>query len=830
MLNLKLAARTLLRTPFVSAVAIASLALGIGANTAIYSMFHQILLKPLPVPEPDRLVNLSSPGPRQGSSSCSSAGSCEAIFSYPMFRDLERGQKALAGLAAHRSLGANLAIRGQTSNGDAQVVSGGYFPTLLLVPALGRLLGPADDETLDGHPVVVLGYRYWETRLGADRGVLGESILVNGRSFTIVGVAPRGFNGTTLGDRPDVYLPLSMWNQVAAGFMSLESRRNYWLYLFGRLEAGGTTAAAVAGLNQLYRPLITDVEVPLQDGMTEQTLALFKAKAIELSEGARGQSNLASEAATPLAILFAVTGIVLLIACINVANLLMARAAGRSLEMAVRLSIGAGRRQLLGQLLTESCLLAVIAAAAGLLVAQGTLRLIVSFLPPDATSAMDFAISGPALLFALVLAIVTGLLFGLAPALRSTRPELLALVKSSGGRTSGARSTARFRSGLATAQMALSMALLCSAGLFLRSLGNTARVDLGVRVDDVVTFRISPVLNGYEASRSRGLFRRVEEQLATVPGVTSVAAARVPVLAGSQWGTNVEVEGFTHEPDANADSRYSQVGARFLETLGIPLLAGREFTDADDVGGPKVAIVNETFAARFGLGRDAVGKRMSVGSGGPLDIEIVGLMKDSKYSEVKGETPPVFYLPYRQDTTIGSITFYARTRGSAPVLREISTMISGLDRNLPVTHLLTLHQQVKNNIYFDRMISVFSAAFAGLATLLAAVGLYGVLAYAVVQRTREIGVRMALGADGSQVRAMVLRQVGWMVAVGGVIGIGAAVALGKAARSVLFGVTGTDPLAILGAAALLTLVALAAGYLPARRASRVHPMQALRYE
>jgi predicted permease len=830
--NLRLAFRTLFKTPFVTAVAVISLALGIGANAAIYSLFDEILLRALPALQPERLVNLGAPPPKPGSTSCNQAGDCDLVFSYPMFRDLERKQTVFTGIAAHFAFGANLAYRGQTLNTEGMFVSGSYFPVLGLRPALGRLLTPADDQTVGGHYVVVLGYNYWENQLGANRGVLNDKIVVNGHPMTIVGVAPRGFEGTTLGTRPRVYVPISMRGQMNPGFDGFTNRRSYWMYLFARLKPGVSIEQARASMNAVYSPIINDVEAPLQEGMSAQTLANFKAKKITVEEGARGQSSMHREARIPLLLLMSITGIVLLIACANIANLLLARAAGRSLEMAVRLSLGATRRQLLTQLLAESCLLAILGGVVSLLVAHWTLGLIASMLPPEAAEMGAFRLRMPVVLFAAGLSIATGLLFGMFPALHSTRPDLVTTLKTGSGKHSGARAATRFRTSLVTAQIALSMALLISAGLFIKSLSNVSRVDLGLRAENVIKFGISPERNGYDRLRTRALFERVEDELAAIPGVTGVAASTVPLLSGSNWGSSVAVQGFEAGPDTDTGSRFNLVGPDYFKTLGIPLLAGREFTRADALGSPRVAIVNEAFAKKFNLGRDAVGKRMAVGRRSrELNIEIVGLVKNAKYSEVKQEIPPLFVTPYRQDSTVGAINFYVRTALSPQqLLRTVPAVVARLDPNLPIEELKTMPQQVKENVALDRMISTLSAAFAALATLLAAVGLYGVLAYTVAQRTREIGVRMALGADQRRVRAMVLRQVGIMTLIGGVIGVAAAVGIGRAASSLLFGLKGNDPIVFAIAAAMLGLVAFGAGYLPARRASRVEPMQALRYE
>jgi len=828
--NLKFAFRTLFKTPFVTIVAIVSLALGIGANAAIFSLFNQLLLKPLPVPEPARLVNLSAPGPKPGSQNCSQAGDCETVFSYLMFRDLEKVQTPFTGIAAHLSFGANLSARGQTQDAEGMLVSGSYFPVLGLNPAVGRLLTPDDDRAPGESHVVVLGYTYWQTRFGGDAAVVGQPLIVNGQTMTIVGVAPKGFDGTTIGVKPKVYAPITMrgFSQLSKAF---DNRRNYWTYLFARLKPGVSIEQARTAMATPYHTIVNDVEVPLQQNMSPQTMARFRAKPILLEPGSRGQSNVTREAKAPLTLLLGVTAFVLLIACANIANLLLARGAGRAGEMAIRLSIGAGRGQLVRQLLGESCLLALFGGIGGLVVAQWTLNLMVALLPAQAAETVTLTLDPIVMLFAAALAIGTGVLFGLFPALHSTRPDLISALKGQSGQPSGARSASRFRTSLATAQIALSMALLVSAGLFTRSLFNVSRVDLGLRADNVVTFQISPARNGYTVDQTRQLFERVEDELGALPGVSGVSSSTVPLLSGSNWGSDVAVEGFKAGPDTDSNSRFNEVGPGYFSTLGIPLLGGRDFTRGDAFKAPQVAIVNEAFAKKFGLVRDAVGRRMSKGSNTPLTIEIVGIVKNAKYSDVKREIPPIFFIPYRQDETIGQINFFVRT-GSDPerFLNNIPKMMARLDANLPVENLRTMPQQIRENVFLDRFISVLSASFACLATLLAAIGLYGVLAYTVSQRTREIGLRMALGAAPSRVRTMVLRQVGVMVAIGGAIGLAAAVGLGRLAQSLLFELQGTDPLVLAAAAVSLSIVALAAGFIPAHRASQVDPMSALRYE
>jgi predicted permease len=830
---IRYAFRTLFKTPFVTGVAVVSLALGIGANAAIFSCFNQMLLESLPVPRPSELVNLSAPGPKPGSQTCNQAGDCDAVFSYAMFRDLQKAQTSFTGIAAHRIFGVNLSYEGQTLNGDGMQVSGNYFQVLQVRPALGRLFDSNDDRLVGEAPVVVLSYDYWTSRFGADPNVLNKGLIVNGQTLTIVGVTPRGFDGTTLGSKPEVFVPITLRGVLSSGWRQWANRQNYWLYLFARLRSGVTIDGARAALNPQYHAIVNDVEAPLQKGMSDATLAKFRAKPVVLEPGGIGQSSTHDVAKTPLYLLLGVTGFVLLIACANIANLLLARSAARANEMAIRLSIGASRSRLIGQLLTESLLLAALGGIAGIFVAHWTLALILSLMPAQAAQVMAFSLSPRALLFAAGLTIGTGLLFGLFPALHSTRPDLVSTLKGTAGQPSGARGAARFRLALATTQIALSMLLLAASGFFVKSLVNVSRVDLGIKIDNIITFGVSPALNGYKPDRTLVFFQRLEDQLRAVPGVTGVTVSLVPLLAGNNWGNDVAVQGFAAGPDTDSNSRFNEVGPGYFSTLGVPLMSGREFTAADVKDSTKVVIVNEEFARKFGLGRDAVGKMMGSGSGytSKLDAVIIGVAQNSKYSEVKRKIPPVFFRPYRQDAGLGFASFYVRTAGDpAQAASAVTAAVKQLDPNLPLENLKTLTQQVRDNTFLDRMMTTLSALFAGLATLLAAVGLYGVLAYTVAQRTREIGLRMALGAAPGRVRTMVLRQVAWMTLAGAIAGLAGAVGVGKGASALLYELTPWDPPVLAISAVLLAAVAMVAGFIPARRASLIDPMRALRYE
>jgi predicted permease len=830
MRNIALAARMLVKTPFVTAIAVLSLALGIGANAAIFSIFDQLLLRPLPVREPSRLVNFTAPGPIRGSNSCNQSGGCDEVFSYPMFRDLEKAAMPFSGIAAFRITNVSLSIRNEPMTAEAVMISGGYFPVLGLSPAAGRLIGPDDDKVIGANFVAVIGYRFWIDKFGKDPNVLNSSVILNGKSFRIVGVAPEGFDATTTGSRPSIYVPITMRSEIQ-GFSKWEDRRNYWIYLFARLKPGLSVEAAETQANGVYHSIINEVEAPLQKGMSEKTMLAFRNKKLAVSPGARGQSSVHREARTPLVLLLSVTGVVLLIACANIANLLLARGAGRSTEMGVRLALGATRRHLLVQLLTESLMLALLGGVASLLVAQWTLGVIRTILPPQAAESMVFTINGQVILFAGTLSVVTGLLFGIFPALHSTRGDLITAIRAGAGQIAGGRAAARFRTGLVTTQIALSMGLLIMSALFLKSLMNVSKVDLGLRIENVATFDIVPQRTGYDSARSAVLFNRVEQELAAIPGVTGVTDASVPLLSGENWGNGVHVQGFPCGPDTDCGSRYNEIGANYFKSFGVRLVAGREFTTSDQLGGTRVAIVNEAFAKKYRLGDQAVGKYMGDGDNDSLPVQIVGLVRNVKYSNVKDSIPPVYYRPWRQDSRTGSLHFYvASTLPPEKILGTLRATMKRIDPNLPVEHLKTLSEQVKENVFLDRMISILSSAFALLATLLAGVGLYGVLAYSVAQRTREIGVRMALGADGARVRRLVMKQVVVMLVIGGVIGIVAAIGLGRAAQSLLYELAGHDPMSMAMAVVLLSCVALAAGFLPARRAAMVDPMSALRYD
>jgi len=826
--DVKFCLRGFARRPMFAFVVVVTLALGLSVNASIYSVYDQMLLRELPVPQPDGLVNLSSPGFKQGNTSCNDGGTCDEIFSYPMFRDLERAEGPFVGIAAHRYTDASLAFDGETATGSALLVSGQYFSLLGLTPAVGRLLD-ANDDRVDGEASgVVLSYAYWESAFGADANIVGRNLVVNGKPLTIVGVGPRGFYGTTVGERPLVFVPITFrWLPNPNAFPQHADRKSYWAYLFARLKPDVSLDQAAAAINATYGAIVNDVDAPLLSGVSEQQLAAYRAKAIVLTPGERGQSRIDDNSKTPLTILIVSTGLVLLIACVNVANLLLTRGSTRVGEIAVRASLGASRGRLLSLLLVETLLLAAAAALVSTPLTMSALRGIEAMLPPS-NRVFDLTLDGAAVAATIGLAVLSTLVFGLIPALKLIRVDVNPAHQMQSARQTGGKAAARFRATLTTAQIALSMALLVLAGWFTQSLANVGRVDLGFRAESLAVFTIAPERNGYTAVQSAALFTRLEEEFAQIPGVTAAGAAGVALLDNSNWGGNVSVQGFEATPDTDTNVSRNFVSSEFFRALEMPLTRGVGFESATS-DSARVAVVNERFVEKFALGNDAVGKRMAFGATQDLNIEIVGVVRDARYSEVKADPPPQVFVPRVQTPFMGEMSFYLRSSLGLPVLRSaVMEVLARHDSNLPLINLLTVPQQARENVFLDRFMGTLAGALAAMAVVLAAVGIYGVLSYGVVQRLREIGLRIALGAAPNNVRGMVLKQVGWMAAVGIVVGVGLAALLGVVGRALFFGLTPADPFVPAAAVLALTLVVLVAAYLPAQRAAHVDPVTALR--
>jgi putative ABC transport system permease protein len=835
--DIRFGARMLAKQPGFTAIAVLTLALGIGANTGIFSILRQVLLQSLPVPHPEELVLLYSPGPKQGHVNSDETpqpgqdGGAES-FSYPMFKDLRDRNSVFAGLAAKDNFSTSLAFRGHTERASADLVSGTYFETLGVVAEIGRTFQVDDTASAGSSPVLMLSDGYWKRRFGADPSVLNQTVLVNNRPMTIVGIVQPGFNGIQPGFVPDIYIPITMFSVLTPRKDTLDSHKDYQFKLIGRLKPAMSRDRAAAALAPLYSALLHD-ELPLMTGWDEKKKAEFLAKKLILRDGAQGRPQLQTDAGPQLLALMCLVGVVLFIACANVAGLLTARGAARQREISIRLSLGASRSHLIRQLVVESCMLSILGTVVGLAIASWTSSALVRFASDNGiANGLSGALSLPVLAFAAALAVGCGLLFGVAPALRATRLEPVSALKDQAGTTSAGLAHQRLRQGMVVFQVAMTLLMVTAASGFARSLYNVKHINLGLRQSHILQFAVAPELNGYDESRCYAFFRQLQDRIAAIPGVLSVSGTQEPLIAGDDRGSNVTVEG---EPPELAGTRHvlrNAITPGHFSNMGIPLLRGREFTRADGAQSPKVAILNETMAKTFFPNRDAVGRHMKFGAGsGPLDMEIVGVVKDSHHSAVKEEPSPFVYIPYSQEKNVGGLTFYVRTsQEPASLSNAIHTIVGELDSSLPLSDLRPFEQQISRQVAGDRMIAILAEIFGALAALLAAIGIYGLLAYTVTQRTREIGVRMALGADAKRVGKMILIDVVRLVGIGVVLGLPLAYGLGKLVDSLLYGVKAFQFLGIVGALGVLVIVAFAAAYLPARRATLVDPLVALRYE
>ncbi|MEO8125842.1 MAG: ABC transporter permease [Bryobacteraceae bacterium] len=818
--------RSLRKTSVFTTVAILSLALGVGANTAIFTLMDQLLLRMLPIENPSEIVLLDAPGPAQGSTRNENA------FSYPMYTDLKSSNSVFSGMLARFATECSLSSGNQTERVQAELVSGNFFEVLGVRTAIGRTFTPDDDKIPNAHPLVILTDGYWARRFGRDRSVLNRKILVNGHPMTVIGVTAPGFYGIEIGSATDILIPMMMKAQVTPNWDDVKNRQSFWLNIFARLKQGVPAQQAEAAMNVSYRQFL---ESELKDLKGNE---LFKNRFVEkhlyLLPGERGRSQLRKRFSTSLVVLMCMVGIVLLIACANVANLLIARAAGRQKEVAIRLALGAARYQIVRQLLIESTLLSLAGGAAGLLFASWTGEVLVRLLPfPGAAGTLSTDPDLRVLGFALALSLLTGLLFGLAPALQSTRPDLAPTLKAESGNSSATGGQVRFRKGLVVAQVALSLLLLIGGGLFAKSLYNLKSLNPGFRTDHIMTFAIDPSLNGYKKPEMLALFENLQDRIGGTAGVRSVSTASLALMTGDSNRSTVRVEGYQPKDDEDMNPYTNEIGTDFFATMGIPLIAGRDFTKADIADAPKVAIINETMGHYFFGNANPLGRRFKFGGGpeGKLDIEIIGVVKDGKIVEYREKNHRLVYLPYRQSKNLDRMTFYVQTTQDPNAMAVVlQKAVHQADPNLPVFQVKNMQAQVDESLFVERIIALLSAFFGLLATLLAAIGLYGVMAYAVARRTREIGIRMALGAERGNVLWLVMREVTLMGGIGIAIGLPIAYLLGRLVESQLFGLSAQDPGILVIATASLALVALLSGYLPAERATRVDPMVALRYE
>ena len=827
--DLRLAIRGLRRSPLFAAVAILSLALGIGANTAIFTLIDQILLRKLPVAAPEQLVMLYQRGSNMGSNMGA------RMHSYPLYQDLQKRAEPLAEVICRRIVPASVSVDNQTERVDAELVSGNYFSMLGVKPALGRVFNPQeDDQVYQGHPVVVLSYGYWVTRFARDPGVLGKKVLVNDYPMTVVGVSAEGFSGIDPVQSPQIRVPVLMKPVLAPswGWLHMDDRRARWVQVFGRLKPGYTVESSKAPIQGLFTQIRQfEMTLPAAKDWSAYNREQFMKGQLLVDSAAIGYSPVRNDFSTALIVLMCMVGLVLLIACANVANLLIARGFMRQKEIAVRLSLGSSRGRLVRQLLVESLVLSFAGGAVGLAIAFALTRGLLALVPSQGQPVLISASPDPRILtFTLSLTVLTGIVFGLLPALRASRTDPWTTMKDTMGSIAGTRGSLFLRKGLVTAQVALSFLLLFGAGLFVRSLQNLKTTDTGVQLKNLITFQLSPALSGYDDNRGQLFYQQLLDRLRSAPGVKSAALASVPILAGDEWDSSMSVEGYRFKDGEDMQAFMNAFSPGYFETMHIPLLEGRDFRISDAKREAGVAIVNRRFADHFFPGKSAVGKRIGFG-GGPntkLNIEIIGVVANSLYEGPREGVRRQVFIP---NWGKNSAAFYVRAQTpSQTAAAVVRNEVKQLDPAMPVYEMKTVEGQLDETLLTDRLVAMLSAGFGFVATLLASVGLYGVMAFVVAQRKKELGIRLALGAQPGFVIWLVMREVLLLLAIGLAIGIPAAMALGQYVAAQLYGIQARDPLIATSTVLLLTIVSALAGLIPAQRASRTDPMLALRQE
>jgi putative ABC transport system permease protein len=832
MQDLRFSLRQIRRSPGFMVTAMLTLALGVGANTAIFSLLDQALLRSLPVRDPGQLVVLSATGKAwEGHSSDNGAG-VERSFSYPMYRDLRDRSTAFDGLIATNPAEVGVARNGTSELSDAEIVSGNYFSVLGVEATKGRLLSPQDDTIPGGNPVAVLSFNYWKTHFGADANAVGQTLSINGQPFQIIGVSGPEFQSAVWGAVPDVFVPMSMLGQLRPGRGGrLQDHKDRWLNIVGRLKPGETAEHAQVALAPLWHALRAEELKALGTRSPRFVNEFLNHSELQVLPGARGLSYQRSDLEKPLYAVMAMAFLVLLIAAVNVASLLLVRSAARIREFSLRYALGANARRVVQQLLVEGVLIGLAGGAAGLLIAPACVRLLVHRLDPETAAAFSTTLDGRLLAFNFAVALAVSIVFSLAPAIQLMRPDIVNSLKQQTSTAAGGALS--FRRLIVSLQVGLSILLLVGSGLFVRTMQNLRRVDTGFNTSHLITFHIAPQLSGYAKEKIPTLHRQVLDAMAALPGVQAVGATDDQELADTDHGINVTVEGYTPPPDEDFDVEAPSINEGFFHAMQAQLIAGRTFSEDDDATHPLVGIVNESFAKHyFSSPAAAVGRRVAGGGGKNLEyMTIVGVARDTKHMNLRAPARPTLYVPLRQQKFLDQLYLYLRTttppEQTFAVVRQAMKQI---DPGLAVDSLRTMDNQVETTLTNERMIELLAISFGLLATILAGVGLYGVLAYSTTQRTREIGIRMALGSSRLEISRLILMDVLRLAGVGVAVAIPCAVLLGKLVKSQLFGVSTADPF-ILGAVVLLiAIVALVAAILPARRATTVDPTTALRAE